>query len=244
MTIPLWYFLIWAASAIAYGFAARAVQRAGRLRAWPSLVTICLIELLSFDALGSECRSRNYPAYVRTYYTYAAVLVLARIWLAFDVFRSLPGRRTIPRYLRTRVLAIAVLVGLLSAVYAAPHAQAIQIYALCLNRCFLLTWAVVLVCCTYGLLTSGYGFSQTSVRIATGAAVRHISSMTQAEVFAGHPSHALKMCTTTLDTLVAFAIAIYWCRAMIDAPQTDAAERVAWRRLVANSKPSEEYQCT
>lgn len=216
-------------SSLANGRTLTLLLKTRTVRAWPSVFAICADELIAFLILQSPI---SYRAYFWLYWGNAAIVACLRIWLAYDVFRSLPGSRFIPYRVRRYLLAAALVAAVVGTALVAPRGLPVNaMFAVYLNRCVTITWAMVIVCCLGGLLFSGFGFSITGMRIAAAGAVRLISSMSLTMIYTSSLPAQCRVYFNALDTVVAFGVAAYWCFAISDAPRAQAAFRADWSQL-------------
>lgn len=227
MIIPVWYLVIWVGATLASLSVCAAILRERQLRTWPALFATAALSVVAFVLL---VRKQPYAQFFWTSWTISLIEMLLRIWLAWDVVRALPAIRFLPMRMRLGILAFGIAGALLSFVsmpLVHPWSASAESVVL-LNQCVIFTWCGAVLCCLAGMLSAGFGFTATGIRVAIGELLRMLSSACASWCYAHFlsptPEHIhIKATANAVDTIVGIGVSAYWSWAVLRARRDHAA---------------------
>ena len=217
MIISRAFLIVWVLALCSYGCAAVVLAWRHQLSQWPWLFALCVDEaLVGFTLLVVR---NDYRHYFWLYWINAGVIALLRVGLVRDVLRAIPSHEHISQRLWNSLWAIALVAGTVTALLTAPMgATQPAEAALLLNRCVMFTWAIVVMICLYSIVLTGFGFSRTGIRVASGAIIRLLSGVGISLFLAGRSAaDPMREPANLIDTAISGGVAVYWCFAMFDA---------------------------
>lgn len=213
---PLDY-IIWAGSCIAEAILAFVILNKGAARRWPFLLALMLFDLLH-SALTVTHRA-HYRSYFYIYWYGQGARSLLTLGLLWDVFRSLPALKYVPKRIGLMLLSVGFTVTAGSVFLTALHhphtAYPITNQVLLIRECITVLW----MCCAATLLGSisflGLGWSLESVNITAGFLVMGVAAMIVASLTSSWPDHGHLF--DRLQTCIDIAVFLSWIKALCHA---------------------------
>lgn len=199
--------------------------RSGSLRRWPSIFTVCALNLVAYPFLLSLTgKGHSYNTYFICYWSLAAIQAALRIWIMADIVRSIPGSPLIPAKsgLFFALLGIFLAAGTWGATFkdgiAADRTAAI-LFDRCVNIALLTLMLVLLA----GIKSHRFGWDRRSACIAWGSLAHLIDKVAYSCVLS-FGSHAWVIRANGLDSICYITVLAFWSYCFYLLSQNDRSE--------------------
>jgi hypothetical protein len=171
--------VLWAVACFAEAILAYAILKKGAARRWPFLLSLLFFDLL--HSVIAAAALGNYHSFFNIYWYGHALRSLLALGLLYDVFRSLPALKYVPKQMGLVLVSAGatVTIGsvLLTSQHHAPAYAALVAEALIIRECVTVLW----VGCALSLLGSvsffGLGWTPESVNVTAGFLASGVAAM-------------------------------------------------------------------
>lgn len=192
-------------------------------RRWPFLLAIMVFDLAHAAVLAYTFP--HYAAYFYTYWIGHAVRSLLSLGLLYDVLRSLPAMRYVPKKIGLFILCFTLTITA-GAVFLATlhHANTFPLTAtvLMMQQCTSVAWMSLAVCLLCAASFLGLSWGLESVRITSGFLVMGLAAMLWATLTSSWPHYGRVF--DKLQTCIEIGVLFSWINTFLpDSPASDSA---------------------
>lgn len=207
MTLHPLDYTLWAASCLAEAILALVILKKDAARRWPFLLSLMLFDICHSALIAHYPPRTHYRQYFYIYWYGQGARSLLSLGLLWDVFRSLPALKYVPKHIGLMLLSAGLTVTIGSVFMTTlhhPHTYPLIAQILMIRECVTVLW----MCCAATLLGSisflGLGWSLQSVNVTAGFLASGVAAMIAASLTSSWPhyGHLFDKLQTCIDIVV------------------------------------------
>lgn len=189
-------------------------------RAWPSVLALCLSDLVAGLVL-TNVHHKSF-AYFYVYYASYFLDTLLRLWVLHDVLRSFTGPSFTQQFLHWVTAAGGAVMAAgcwcMAAVLSGELPNRLRMAAIYFDRCVSVAWAGFIIAAFLAIAGSRLAWSRAGALIALGLSIRIASGMAVAGLLLNNAEGHRQMVAYTRAS-TALLVLLIWLIAVIQRPR-------------------------